>query len=71
MNALLDHEHARMRVGAVAVPFGTCTEPSNVSFALCGFWSGWLPLDEPAMKCHFWQGRTVRWADVSVLGGAR
>ena len=69
--ALLDHEHARMRVGAVAVPFGTCTEPSNVSFALCGFWSGWLPLDEPAMKCHFWQGRTVRWADVSVLGGAR
>lgn len=29
--ALLDHEHARMRVGAVAVPFGTCTEPSNVS----------------------------------------
>lgn len=28
--ALLDHEHARMRVGAVAVPFGTCSEPSNV-----------------------------------------
>ncbi|RSM58176.1 transposase [Kibdelosporangium aridum] len=28
--ALLDHEHARMRVGAVTVPFGTCSEPSNV-----------------------------------------
>jgi hypothetical protein len=28
--ALLDHEHARMRIGQVAVPFGTCTEPSNV-----------------------------------------
>ncbi|MFL0395172.1 tyrosine-type recombinase/integrase [Streptomyces albus] len=28
--ALLDHEHARMRVGSVAVPFGTCSEPSNV-----------------------------------------
>ncbi|MCI2422876.1 site-specific integrase [Saccharopolyspora sp. K220] len=28
--ALLDHEHARLRVGAVAVPFGTCSEPSNV-----------------------------------------
>ena len=25
VKALLDHEHARMRVGAVAVPFGTCT----------------------------------------------
>src|SRR5664279_6389621 len=31
VKALLDHEHARMRVGAVAVPFGTCAEPSNVS----------------------------------------
>ncbi|MFD3546080.1 hypothetical protein ACFWUW_10775 [Streptomyces sp. NPDC058655] len=28
--ALLDHEHARMRIGQVAVPFGTCAEPSNV-----------------------------------------
>jgi hypothetical protein len=27
---LLDNEHARMRVGQVAVPFGICTEPSNV-----------------------------------------
>jgi integrase len=27
---LLADEHARMRVGQVAVPFGTCTEPSNV-----------------------------------------
>jgi len=31
VKALLDHEHAGMRVGAVAVPFGACTEPSNVS----------------------------------------
>jgi hypothetical protein len=28
--ALLDHEHTRMRIGQVAVPFGTCVEPSNV-----------------------------------------
>ncbi|MFD9504253.1 hypothetical protein [Streptomyces sp. NPDC060035] len=28
--ALLDHEHARMRIGQVAVPFGICVEPSNV-----------------------------------------
>jgi hypothetical protein len=27
---VLDHEHARIRVGQVAVPFGTCTEPTNV-----------------------------------------
>lgn len=27
---LLADEHARMRIGQVAVPFGTCTEPSNV-----------------------------------------
>lgn len=27
---LLGDEHARMRVGQVAVPFGVCTEPSNV-----------------------------------------
>jgi hypothetical protein len=27
---LLSDEHARMRVGQVAVPFGMCTEPSNV-----------------------------------------
>ena len=27
---LLSDEHARMRVGQVAVPFGICTEPSNV-----------------------------------------
>ncbi|MEV6415662.1 site-specific integrase [Kribbella sp. NPDC051718] len=27
---LLDSERARMRVGQVAVPYGTCTEPSNV-----------------------------------------
>jgi integrase len=30
INTLLAHEHARMRVGQVAVPFGICTEPSNV-----------------------------------------
>jgi integrase len=28
--ALLDSEHARRAVGEVAVPFGVCTEPSNV-----------------------------------------
>lgn len=28
--ALLDHEHARMRIGQVTVPFGNCAEPSNV-----------------------------------------
>jgi hypothetical protein len=27
---LLTDEHARMRIGQVAVPFGICTEPSNV-----------------------------------------
>jgi integrase len=28
--ALLDSEHARYAVGSVAVPYGTCTEPTNV-----------------------------------------
>jgi hypothetical protein len=28
--ALLESEHARYAVGEVAVPYGTCTEPSNV-----------------------------------------
>jgi integrase len=28
---LLDDEHARYAVGSVAVPYGTCTEPSNVA----------------------------------------
>jgi integrase len=28
---LLDGEHARYAVGSVAVPYGTCTEPSNVA----------------------------------------
>ena len=31
--ALLDSEHARRAVGEVAVPFGTCREPSNVAAA--------------------------------------
>ncbi len=30
IRGLLADEHARMRVGQVAVPFGICTEPSNV-----------------------------------------
>lgn len=30
LSGLLAHEHARIRVGQVAVPFGICTEPSNV-----------------------------------------
>ncbi|MFN2497144.1 MAG: tyrosine-type recombinase/integrase [Pseudonocardiaceae bacterium] len=29
-HALLESEHARYAVGEVAVPYGTCTEPSNV-----------------------------------------
>jgi len=29
--ALLDDGHARYAVGSVAVPYGTCTEPSNVA----------------------------------------
>lgn len=29
--ALLDSEHARRAVGEVAVPYGICTEPSNVA----------------------------------------
>jgi integrase len=28
--ALLDSEHARYAIGAVAVPYGTCTQPANV-----------------------------------------
>jgi hypothetical protein len=31
--ALLDHEHTRMRIGQVAVPFGVCAEPSTVKAA--------------------------------------
>lgn len=27
---LLDHEHARLRIGQVSVPYGICVEPSNV-----------------------------------------
>lgn len=30
VTSLLTEEHARLRVGQVAVPFGICTEPSNV-----------------------------------------
>jgi len=29
--ALLDSEHARYSLGAVAVPYGTCTQPANVA----------------------------------------
>ncbi|MFF3350874.1 hypothetical protein [Streptomyces sp. NPDC002779] len=29
--ALFDHEHARVRVGSIAVPFGTCSEPSSLN----------------------------------------
>jgi hypothetical protein len=29
--ALLDAEHLRLSVGQVAVPYGTCSEPSNVA----------------------------------------
>jgi hypothetical protein len=39
---LLDHEHVRMRVGQVLVPFGICVELSNVKAAghACSFRSG-------------------------------
>ncbi|MBT2233476.1 hypothetical protein [Nonomuraea sp. NEAU-A123] len=30
VQALLESEHARYAVGEIAVPYGTCTEPSNV-----------------------------------------
>lgn len=30
LDELMDHEHARIRIGQLAVPFGNCTEPSNV-----------------------------------------
>ncbi|GLY67625.1 hypothetical protein [Amycolatopsis taiwanensis] len=30
ISGLLAHEHARLRVRQVAVPFGICTEPANV-----------------------------------------
>ncbi|MEU7631894.1 hypothetical protein AB0C34_18175 [Nocardia sp. NPDC049220] len=30
IQGLLADAHARMRIGQVAVPFGICTEPSNV-----------------------------------------
>lgn len=30
VSKLLDDEHLRLRIGQVAVPFGICTEPSNV-----------------------------------------
>lgn len=30
VNGLIDEEHTRLRVGQVAVPFGICTEPTNV-----------------------------------------
>jgi hypothetical protein len=30
ISGLLADEHARLRVGQVAVPFGMCTEPSNI-----------------------------------------
>jgi Phage integrase family len=33
VTALLDSERARMRVGQIAVPYGVCTEPTNVQAA--------------------------------------
>ena len=45
---LLDSEHARHRIGQIAVPFGICAEPSNVqagghrvsiSHAMCRVWA--------------------------------
>jgi hypothetical protein len=38
--ALLDAEHARRAIGQVAVPYGTCNEPTNVQAGggACPFW---------------------------------
>ncbi len=41
--ALLDSEHARYAVGAVAVPYGTCTQPANVQAG-----GGACPVRNPA-----------------------
>ena len=38
--ALLESEHARYAIGEVAVPYGTCTEPSNVQPAAAPAQSG-------------------------------
>jgi integrase len=62
--ALLDSEHARMRVGQVAVPFGMCTEPSNVKAG-----GHACPYKYTCTGCgHF---RSVRRALSSCLGQRR
>jgi integrase len=62
--ALLASEHARYAVGEVAVPYGTCTEPSNVAGG-----GNDCPLRFRCAGCgHF---RTVRRALSSCLGQRR
>jgi integrase len=62
--AMLDAEHARYAVGQVAVPYGTCTEPSNVAAG-----GGACPVRFRCAGCdHF---RTVRRALSSCLGQGR
>ena len=62
--ALLDDEHARYAIGSVAVPYGTCTEPSNVAAG-----GSDCPLRFRCAGCdHF---RTVRRALSSCLGQGR
>jgi hypothetical protein len=47
--ALLDSEHQRMAVGQVAVPFGMCSEPSNVKAG-----GGYCPFRFRCLGCgHF------------------
>ncbi len=59
--ALLDREHARYAIGEVAVPYGTCTEPSNVQAG-----GGSCPIRFRCAGCdHF---RTVRRALSLCLG---
>ena len=58
---LLDAEHARYAISEVAVPYGRCTEPSNVQAS-----GGACPVRFRCAGCdHF---RTVRRALSSCLG---
>jgi hypothetical protein len=44
---LLDHEHVRRSLGQVAVPYGLCTEPTNVQAG-----GGACPLRFRCVGCH-------------------
>ena len=62
--ALLESEHQRLAVGQIAVPFGVCSEPSNVKAG-----GGACPFRFRCLGCgHF---RSVRRALSSCLGQGR